>query len=38
VVDRKHTQHNIWCFLGFLGVHVVEMAVAVIGVVGGELL
>ena len=38
VVDRKHTQYNFWCFLGFFGVHVVEAAVAVVGVVGGELL
>ena len=38
VVDREHTQYNIWCFLGFFGVHVVEAAIAVIGVVGGELL
>ena len=38
VVDRKHTQYHIWGFLGFFGVHVVEAAVAVVGVVGGELL
>ena len=38
VVDRKHTQYNIWCFLGFFGAHVEETAVAVVGVVGGELL